>query len=97
MNMESCDFPLKTETKCALKRFQISQDKLIFRDTFDLAQIKDKLSITLVDHNKLTKPYTEFGENVTEIIDHHVREAPDSYPQYSLQPPLLTPITDCKK
>ena len=79
LNMESCDFPLKTETKCALNRFQVTQEKLIFRDTFDLEKVKDRLSITLVDHNKLTKPFTEFGENVTEIIDHHVRDGADDY------------------
>merc|ERR1719318_537390 len=51
----------------------IHTEHLVFRDTLDLASIKN-LQLVLVDHNVLTEEDKELESKVVEIIDHHVKE-----------------------
>ena len=73
MNINTQDFPLKTELVSVLAEEGIHQGNLFFRDTFDLFTIQH-LQLILVDHNVLTEEDQELSDNVVEIIDHHVRE-----------------------
>ena len=73
LNISKKDFPLKTELVAVLAEENIHAEHLVFRDTLDLASIKN-LQLVLVDHNVLTEEDKELESKVVEIIDHHVRE-----------------------
>lgn len=72
-NINSQDFPLKTELVAVLAEEGILRENLVFRDTLDLASIKN-MQLVLVDHNVLTEEDQELETKVLEIIDHHVKE-----------------------
>jgi len=73
LNINKEDFPLKTELVAVLAEENIHAEHLVFRDTLDLASIKN-LQLVLVDHNVLTEEDKELESKVVEIIDHHVKE-----------------------
>jgi len=85
-NIDSRDFPLKTELVAVLAEENIKQENLIFRDTLNLASISN-LELVLVDHNVLAED-KELENNVTEIIDHHVRET-------ELENAIIEPVGSC--
>jgi len=72
-NINSQDFSLKTELVAVLAEENIHAEHLIFRDTLDLASMKN-LQLVLVDHNVLTEEDKELESRVVEIIDHHAKE-----------------------
>jgi len=73
MNINTQDFPLKTELVAVLAEEGIHQENLVFRDTMDLNTIQ-QLELILVDHNVLMEEDQGLGDKVVGIIDHHVRE-----------------------
>jgi len=73
LNINSEDFPLKTELVSVLAEEGIHQNDLLFRDTLDLTKL-DSLSLVVVDHNILTETDKDLQGRVVEIIDHHARE-----------------------
>jgi inorganic pyrophosphatase/exopolyphosphatase len=79
-------FPLKTELVAMLAAENIHAEHLVFRDSLDLATIKN-LQLVLVDHNVLTEEDKEL-ESKVEIIDHHVRET-------DLENSSIEPVGSC--
>ena len=73
INIDSRDFPLKTELVAALAAEKIQAEDLIFRDQLDLDKVQG-LKLILVDHNILADHDKHLTDNVIEIIDHHIKE-----------------------
>ncbi|MCX7787972.1 MAG: DHH family phosphoesterase [Spirochaetes bacterium] len=70
------DFKLRTEAVYLFKEAGVGQDALLFAGELELHPLqKDgRLSLILMDHNKLSKDYTAYEGFVEEIIDHHKDE-----------------------
>jgi len=79
------DFKLRTEAVYLFKEAGMGQEALVFQGEIDLSQLhrEGRLSLILMDHNKLGKEYTAYEGAVEEIIDHHKDEG--SYPQARLR------------
>jgi len=75
------DFKLRTEAVYLFKEAGMGQDALAFQGEIDLPQLhrEGRLSLVLMDHNKLAKEYAAYEGVVEEIIDHHKDEG--SYPR----------------
>ena len=70
LNIPKDDFKLRTEAVYLLKRAGVDCSQLTFIDNVDLLEIqrRDKLQITLVDHNMLAQHQKQLAEAVVEII-----------------------------
>ncbi len=68
------EFKWGTHTAAFLKEFGVTEEDIVFNDTFDVRSLIDqgfKVQITLVDHNQPTGPYKDYLSKVVEVIDHH--------------------------
>eukprot|EP00180_Rhodochaete_pulchella_P002462 Plantae.Rhodophyta-Rhodochaete_pulchella.ctg37831.p1 GENE.Plantae.Rhodophyta-Rhodochaete_pulchella.ctg37831~~Plantae.Rhodophyta-Rhodochaete_pulchella.ctg37831.p1 ORF type:complete len:422 (-),score=59.06 Plantae.Rhodophyta-Rhodochaete_pulchella.ctg37831:43-1221(-) len=70
MNVARADFPLRTEAAMFMNDLKIPVHDLTFIDEVDLLSAAN-LSITLVDHNKLSPSQESLAKHVVEIVDHH--------------------------
>ncbi|XP_065324097.1 uncharacterized protein LOC135931132 isoform X4 [Gordionus sp. m RMFG-2023] len=87
LNIKSSDYKLKTEVKYLLDRMGIPANLLIFRDNpflnlKDLC-LKQKLLLTLVDHNTLPEQDNCLIPCVVEILDHHHKELSENDKEYN--------------
>lgn len=74
LNIDSEDFPLKTELLASLEEKGIRQQDLVFRDVLDMESLGDKLRVILVDHNALADKDLWMNDKIVEVIDHHAQE-----------------------
>ncbi len=85
INIPRADFKLRTEAVYLITEAGINVDQLIFADEIDLDELQaaGRLSLILVDHNKLAAPQEKFASVVTGVIDHHKDEGlfPDASPR----------------
>ncbi|XP_046976101.1 exopolyphosphatase PRUNE1, partial [Vanessa cardui] len=72
LDVDRCDFPLKTEVAFCLKESGISESNLIFRDDIDLQELISsyQTNVILVDHHVLSKRLQFLTPYVNEIVDH---------------------------
>lgn len=70
------DFKLRTESLYLFEAVGLSPDELLFAEDLDPAALhrEGKLSLTLVDHNKLGPAFSGLEGAVKEIVDHHQDE-----------------------
>ncbi|HQJ23303.1 MAG TPA: DHH family phosphoesterase [Rectinema sp.] len=70
------DFKLRTEAFYLFHEARINEDSLFFIDDIDMHALHTKgaLRLIIVDHNKLGKSFSEYSEDIDEIIDHHQDE-----------------------
>ncbi|XP_039266452.2 exopolyphosphatase PRUNE1-like [Styela clava] len=77
LNIPQNMFRLKTETVHLLKKFEISQNDLIFQDTVDFHDLfcnhKQNVKITLLDHHVLSRSDEYLYPMVSEVIDHRTQ------------------------
>ena len=76
INIPKEDFKLRTEAVYLFTEAGIDTDNLIFSDEINIEEIakSGKLEIILVDHNRIAGSFSEYSENVIEVIDHHKDE-----------------------
>ncbi|KAI8343585.1 hypothetical protein BC941DRAFT_509005 [Chlamydoabsidia padenii] len=81
VKVPSCDLALRPEVTHVFRRAGIDASKLIYIDQVNMAYWENsnnvvKPAILLVDHNRLTPPFSNFEHNcqVVSVIDHHVDE-----------------------
>ncbi|XP_033625283.1 protein prune homolog 2-like isoform X3 [Asterias rubens] len=72
LNIPRHDFPLRTEVTHFLSTLN-HDDSLVFRDDVNINNLHadGRLSLTLVDHNTLSRADAHLDAVVKEIIDHH--------------------------
>ena len=70
------DFRLRTEAVYLFNDVGARQENLLFIDEIDLEKVhsKGKLSLILIDHNRLAASQKKYSQVVEEIIDHHEDE-----------------------
>ena len=80
LNIQSEDYRLRTEVTHCLSEYNITFEKLTFRDQVDLRKLKetDQLSLTLMDHNILPADDAVLEPKVIEVIDHRKLERKES-------------------
>ncbi|XP_069796479.1 exopolyphosphatase PRUNE1 isoform X2 [Narcine bancroftii] len=80
LNIAQSEFPLRGECTFLLRESRFPKDVLIFRDEIDLHGLhrEGRLSLTLVDHNVLSRGDAALENVVTEVIDHHPLERPST-------------------
>nr|XP_026483119.1 exopolyphosphatase PRUNE1 [Vanessa tameamea] len=72
LDVDRCDFALKTEVAFCLKECGILESNLIFRDDVDLQELVTtyQTNVILVDHHVLSKRLQFLTPYVYDIIDH---------------------------
>ncbi|KAJ8668423.1 hypothetical protein QAD02_010086, partial [Eretmocerus hayati] len=72
MNVSRREFRVKTEVVFFLKRCQVSENLLTFRDEVNLGALHSsgRLELVLVDHHTLTGEDTALADCVIEVLDH---------------------------
>ncbi|KAJ8706487.1 hypothetical protein PYW07_012565 [Mythimna separata] len=72
LNVDRCDYELKTEVVYYFRSKGIKDSDLVFRDDYDLEALvnNSKSKVVLVDHHVLAKRDRFLAPFVTEIIDH---------------------------
>jgi exopolyphosphatase len=90
INIPRQDFKLRTEAVYLITQAGIDPEHLVFADEIDLQslQAQRKLSVVLVDHNRLAAPQEPLSDAVTGIIDHHRDE--ELFPAAS--PRIIEPV-----
>ncbi|XP_061414669.1 exopolyphosphatase PRUNE1 isoform X2 [Lethenteron reissneri] len=80
LNISREDLPLRPDVCRLLGSLGLSPAALTFRDEASLHTLhaRQKLTLTLVDHNLLPHMDTELEPAVVEVIDHHRLERPPS-------------------
>ncbi len=70
------DFKLRTEAVYLFREAGVGQEALAFQGDVDLQRLhrEGRLSLILMDHNKLGKEFAPYEGVVEEIIDHHKDE-----------------------
>lgn len=76
LNVRSNDLRLRNEIVHFFKETNVLLSSLICRDDVDFKALYEsgKLSITLVDHNQLSRNDKLYQTSVIEVIDHHQKE-----------------------
>lgn len=90
INIPRGDFKLRTEAVYLITEAGIDVDSLIFADEIDLDGLlaAGRLSVVLVDHNKLAAAQEKFAPVVTGVVDHHKDEG--LFPEVS--PRIIEPV-----
>ncbi|XP_023348500.1 exopolyphosphatase PRUNE1 [Eurytemora carolleeae] len=73
LNIPSKDYSLKTELVYIIDNLDLSQEDLLFRDSFCLKSLEG-LRLVLVDHNILPAEDSELESRVVAVLDHHQQE-----------------------
>lgn len=71
------DIDLRPEIDYVLSSAGIECKKLVYMDQIDVSKLEtqETTSVVLVDHNRLTPPFTdEWNKKVVAVLDHHVDE-----------------------
>ena len=68
------DFKLRTEAVYVFKTAGIDPDTLVFLDEMPQSFMAHVNSLAIVDHNKLSDAFENYGDKVTMILDHHTEE-----------------------
>ena len=76
LNIPSEKYRLAGEVPFALEQHGITTDLLTFRNQINLEELhsKQRLQLTLVDHNVLRGSDKVLSSAVCEVIDHHKNE-----------------------
>ncbi|GAB6019162.1 hypothetical protein CHUAL_000781 [Chamberlinius hualienensis] len=76
LNIHQRDFQLRPDIGRFLEEINISTELLTFRNNLDLKALSSghRITLTLVDHNILSKEDRELHDFVDEVIDHHNKE-----------------------
>ena len=76
INIPKEDFKLRTEAVYLFSEAEIETENLIFADEINIDEIarSGKLSIILVDHNRISSGFSSYSDRVIEVIDHHKDE-----------------------
>ena len=92
INIPKEDFKLRTEAVYLFTDAGIETENLIFTDEINMEEISKsvKLSIILVDHNRISARYSSYAERVIEVIDHHKDEG-----VYSSGMTTIEPVGSC--
>ncbi|EDV21335.1 uncharacterized protein TRIADDRAFT_60259 [Trichoplax adhaerens] len=86
------DFQLRAEISYLFKSIKLKENLLTFADEIDLQALYDanKLSLTIVDHNRLSNKHEQLADCITDIVDHHLDE--DQFPECDI---ILEPVGSC--
>ncbi|WP_022668371.1 DHH family phosphoesterase [Desulfospira joergensenii] len=68
------DFKLRTEAVYVFKTAQIDLDNLIFLDKMPQSFMERVNNLAIVDHNKLSGTFEDYGDKIRIILDHHKEE-----------------------
>ena len=76
INIPKKDFKLRTEAVYLFSEAGIDSENLIFNDEINIDEIakSGKLSLILVDHNRISAGLSSYSDKVIEVIDHHKDE-----------------------
>lgn len=94
INIPAADFKLRTEVVWLFSEVGIETQNLCFIDEINMEEMfkAGKLSLTLVDHNKLSGKQEYLSSCVKEIIDHHKDEEAYNLPSENK---TIEPVGSC--
>lgn len=94
INIPAADFKLRTEVVWLFSQAGIETQNLCFIDEINIEEMfkGGKLSLTLVDHNKLSGKQEYLSSCVKEIIDHHKDEEAYNLPK---ECKTIEPVGSC--
>lgn len=95
MNIPREELPLRGEAHTVFQRAEIDPASLVFLDDLDLEKLHaaGKLSVTLVDHNRLSSSQAFLEDSVEAIVDHHLDE--HLYDEKKMSPRVIQPVGSC--
>ncbi len=95
INIAREELELRGEAFSVFERSGVDVSLVTFLDDLDLVQLHDagRLSITLVDHNRLSPLQECLADDITAVVDHHVDE--HLYRESQMAPRIIQPVGSC--